>query len=345
MLSQTPHRFNGLTIIGDIVFILDLVLFTLITTVIITRFIMFPGTLWGSLIHETESLFFATPWLSIATILNNTNAYGVPHCGVWLRTTLIVLFWVYCACTFTVAVAQYYLLFTGHQLTIQSMTPSWILPIFPIMLSGTIASSITANLGPEDSLPILVAGLTFQGLGIFVAFFMYANWIGRLMTQGFPEPSSRPGMFIAVGPPSFTALALIGMSQHTKAIFSGYTTIASLEHPEIISDMVQIIALVAAIFFWALAFWFFCISGVACLVSMRQMGFKLGWWSFVFPNVGFTIATIDIGKAVQSQGILWVGSIMTVLLVIAWLFVAACHIKAVLTKQIAYPGKDEDSAK
>jgi C4-dicarboxylate transporter/malic acid transport protein len=329
VLSQ-PYRFNGLTTIGECVFISDLVLFTFITTGITSRFIMFPGTLVASLTHETESLFFATPSLSIATILINVNTYGVPHCGVWLQTILIVFFWIYCACTFSVAVAQYYLLFTGHQMTIQSMTPSWILPIFPIKLSGTIASSITANLGPEDALPIIVAGVTFQGLGIFVAFFMYANWNGRFMTQGFPETSSRPGMFIAVRPPAFTALALIGMSQHTKAIFSSYTTITGIAHPGNVSDMVQILALIAANFFRALAFWFFCISAAACPISMRQTKFKLGWWNLVFSNVGFTIATIDIGRAFESHGVRWMGSAMTILLVIGWLFVGSCHIKAVL---------------
>ena len=45
-----------------------------------------------------------------------------------------------------------------------------------------------------------------------VSTFMYANYIGRLMTNGLPSPDARPGMFIAVGPPSFTAIAFIGIA-------------------------------------------------------------------------------------------------------------------------------------
>jgi tellurite resistance protein TehA-like permease len=41
---------------------------------------------------------------------------------------------------------------------------------------------------------------------------MCSAYIQRLMQYGFPTPNLRPGMFIAVGPPSFTSLALIGMS-------------------------------------------------------------------------------------------------------------------------------------
>lgn len=72
------------------------------------------------------------------------------------------------------------------------------------------------------------------------------------------------------------------------------------------------------------------------------MTFHLVWWAFVFPNVGFTISTIDIGEQLKSQGIEWVGSIMTILVFIAWLFVLANHIKALLTKRMLMPGMDED---
>lgn len=62
----------------------------------------------------------------------------------------------------------------------------------------------------------------------------------------------------------------------------------------------------------------------------------------MFPNVGFTIATIRIGEQFESEGILWVGSLMTILLVGMWIFVFACHVRAVVQRVILMPGKDED---
>lgn len=62
----------------------------------------------------------------------------------------------------------------------------------------------------------------------------------------------------------------------------------------------------------------------------------------VFPNVGFTIATIDLGEQLKSQGIQWVGSIMTIFIFITWLFVLCNHAKALLTKRMMMPGLDED---
>jgi hypothetical protein len=63
-------------------------------------------------------------------------------------------------------------------------------------------------------------------------------------------------MFIAVGPPSFTALAFIGMAQDVAetGIFSTYTTFNGVVNQTLIADVLAIIALVAALFLWTLAF-------------------------------------------------------------------------------------------
>lgn len=348
VLNATPHRFPGLRVIGDVVFVLTLVIFALTTIGISTRFILFPGTLSASLLHPTESLFFPTFWLGIATILSNIQNYGVSHTGDWLSYTMLVLFWIYTACTFIVGVAHYHLLFTQKALTSTSMTPSWILPIFPVMLVGTIASATAPSQAPHHALPIMVAGITFQGLGFLVSCFMYALYINRLMTAGLPKPAMRPGMFIAVGPPGFTSLALLGLSSASYDIYPDYTTISGVQNPSIIPDVLRIMAVVFAIFIWSLALFFFSVSLIAVVHGIwwegdeKRIGFHLSWWSFVFPNVGLTISLIDIGEALGSQGIQWVGSVMAVLLVAMWIFVAGNHVWAVWRKKILWPGKDED---
>jgi tellurite resistance protein TehA-like permease len=72
------------------------------------------------------------------------------------------------------------------------------------------------------------------------------------------------------------------------------------------------------------------------------MSFNLIWYSLIFPNVGFTIAVIYIGTELSSPGIRWISSIMTIFLTAAWLFVISMNFRAVLTKSIMMPGKDED---
>lgn len=70
------------------------------------------------------------------------------------------------------------------------------------------------------------------------------------------------------------------------------------------------------------------------------MHFTLQWWAFVFPNAGITLAAIQIGKVVESDGIKGVTSGMTILLVAMWIFVAGMNIKAIWKKEILSTGTD-----
>ncbi len=327
VLAVTPNRFSGIDTIGTIVFILDLVLFLIITIGMILRFKFNPGAFSASISHRTEGLFFPCFWMSIATIISNIQNYGVGNSGLWLIVVVRVLFWIYAACAFLIGVAQYHMLSTAKRLTTNSMTPSWILPIFPAMLVGTIASVISSSQPPNQALPIIICGLTFQGLGFMVSVFIYAVYINRLMKSGLPIPAMRPGMFIALGPPAFTALAILRMSDSSYNIFPSYTTISGVDDPSRISDVLRIIALVFAVFIWTVAFWFFSISLVATVSGLmtRKMTFHLSWYCFVFPNVGLTISLVDIGQVLNIQGILRIGSVMTIVLVVIWLFVGASH--------------------
>ena len=243
---------------------------------------------------------------------------------------------------FFAAIGHYYLLFSGIPMTVQSMTPGWLLPIFPVMLCGTLAAIIAPFQPSEHAIPILIAGLIFKGLGWMIAIFMYANYIARLMSAGLPTPSTRPGMFIAVGPPSFTALALIGMADAAIQHFPRELAVHGLD-ADFTPRVLKVMAVFAALFLWGLSLFFFFVSLVSVLVGVREMKFHLTWWSFVFPNTGFIIATIQIGTAIASKAVLWFATVLIVLEVCMWLFVGLAHIKAVRDGQILWPGKDEDS--
>ena len=143
-------------------------------------------------------------------------------------------------------------------------------------------------------------------------------------------------MFIAVGPPSFTSLAIIALAND----FPGQYEYWGMDATTI--QILRVLSTVVAIFVWSLSLWYFCIAVLACLIVRKQMSFHLNWWAFVFPNVGFTIATISIGKSLRSEGIKWVGSVMTLLLIITYLCVGVAHVRAFIRKELCWPGMDSD---
>lgn len=140
LLGSTPHQFTGLNTIGKVVFIWDLTVYLAVVAGLSYRFITRPGSLKQSLLHPTESLFFGTFLLATVNALDCAVVYGEPATGAWFTVALRVIFWIYVAFSFLAAVLQYYSLFSLTQrLTIQSMTPAWILPALRYALGVRIS--------------------------------------------------------------------------------------------------------------------------------------------------------------------------------------------------------------
>lgn len=217
------------------------------------------------------------------------------------------------------------------------MTPAWDLHIFPFMLSGTLATIGASYQPPAQAVPMIIAGLTAQGLGMLVSMMMYGLYLHRMIQFGLPAPRSRPGLFIAVGPPGFTALALIGLAKAFPAQYKEYFGAS-----DVTAQVLSVVATMTGVFIWSLGLWFFGIALGAVLLTAREMPFSMSWYAFVFPNVGFTISTIEIGKAFESPGVEGVGSGMTILLILTYLTVFTCHMRAVVRGDILAEGKDED---
>jgi hypothetical protein len=175
LIFAQPHQFPGLREIGLAVYIINIILFVAICSTMLLRFFFNPGDMSKSITHEREGFFFPTFFLSIATLITSTQRYAIPDNDETLAWAIQVAFWGYVVLTLLLAVGQYSFVFAAHNFGLQTMMPTWILPIFPIMLSGTIASVI-ADTQPEiAAIPIIVGGLTCQGLGLSVAVLMYVS--------------------------------------------------------------------------------------------------------------------------------------------------------------------------
>lgn len=335
LIYAQPYQFKGLKQIGMVVYALTLFLFTIVFSTMVTRFILFPSTLKASVCHAREGLFFPTFFLSLATIITSSYRYVVAEDNVGANTGIRVAFWCYLAVTLVLAVGQYSYFFRTHSMDVRSMMPTWILPIFPIMLSGTIASVISEGQPDQTSVAIVYSGLACQGLGISVSFLMYAHMVGRLMQSGLPNREHRPGLFMNVGPPAFTCLAFIGMANGLPDDFDFDANGVMDIH------FVRQVAVLGGVYLWGLSLWWFGVAIIA-VVTRRPKYFHLGWWAGVFPNTGFTLATITLGKAIGSEVVLKFAVFMSICIIITYCYVLFHNIRAVLVQDIMYPGRDED---
>jgi tellurite resistance protein TehA-like permease len=339
LLGQQPYNFTGLKTIGKIFFILDLVLFLAFSVLITYRFVHNPGSLRRSLHHPFESFFFGSFFVSLALIIYCIEQYGVPSCGPWLVKTLEVVFWLYAATVMLVAVFQYHIIFDREKLPVTEAMPAWILPVYPFLVLGPLGSILLKDQPTGSGLPIFIGSIAFAGLGWTVAFFMLTIYVTRLINSELPEPSKRPGMYVAVGPAAYTANTFVSLAmyapKHIPRDFLGITSVPP-------GDIFKVFGVAAGIFMWLISFWFSALTTVSVLVSAKESHFTLNQWAFIFPNVGLVIALIQIANALQSAGIKGVCSGATIILVIVWCFVAVMNVRGLFKHQVLWPGMDED---
>ncbi|KAL6705716.1 hypothetical protein ACN47E_006505 [Coniothyrium glycines] len=341
LLGQQPYSFTGLKSIGKIFFILDLILFLTFSACISYRFIHNRGSLKLSLHHPHESFFFGSYFVSIALIIYCIEQYGVPSCGPWLIKTLEILFWSYAAIVMLVAVFQYHVIFDRRKLPVKDAMPAWILPVYPFLILGVLGSTLLKSQPTGPGFRIFIGSVTFQGLGWTIAFTMLTIYVTRLVNSDLPEGSKRPGMYVAVGPAAYTANAFVSLGmqapRHVPDNFLGITSIPA-------GDILKAVGVITGIFMWLIAFWFCALTTVSVVLAAinKEAHFTLNHWAFIFPNVGLTIALIQIANALESPGIKGVCSGATIILVILWLYVAVLTVKGLLEKEVLWPGKDED---
>lgn len=85
-------------------------------------------------------------------------------------------------------------------MNLSEAVPAWILPAYPFLVTGTVAANIAETQESPAAVRMIIAGIMGQGLGWILALFIYVVYLTRLISNNMPPPSTRPGMYVSVGP-------------------------------------------------------------------------------------------------------------------------------------------------
>ncbi|KAI0972891.1 voltage-dependent anion channel-domain-containing protein [Xylaria arbuscula] len=327
--------------VGVVFFLLNLLLFIFNCVLITMKFILVPGSFTHSFLDEVESLFIPAVVVSIAIIMTNITQYGCPNTGPWLQSVMEVLFWVYLAISVVASTGMYLVLWSTQVFPIQTMTPVWVFPAYPLLLNATFATNLilTDRVGPGDPRSnreaIAATAFTAQGTGFLISFMICAAFIYRLMTQKLPRDMQRPGVFISIGPPAFTVAGLVSLGQQANNILS--PDYAGRAHAVFI---IEILSTLLGLWLWGLSEWFFIVSVGSLwkyLRTDRSIPFQMTWWSFVFPNTALVTATLALANALDSSGLRIYGCVMAAALVLVWVIVFGKMLRSLWTRQLLWP--------
>ncbi|KAI1135867.1 voltage-dependent anion channel-domain-containing protein [Hypoxylon sp. FL0543] len=340
----TPYRADWLWYIGLVFFLFNICLFIMNCVLITMRFVMVPGSFMHSFLDQMESLFIPAVVVSTATIMINTCEYGIPMTGPWLQRTMECLFWIYTIVSVVASAGMYLILWSTQIFPIHTMTPVWVFPGYPLLLTAPFASTLIAANGssnpPVNRLAIAMCAIAVQGTGFLISFMICAAFIYRLMTQKLPRDMQRPGVFISIGPSGFTVAGIVSLGQQSHVVipddFQGST------HSIII---LRLLSTIIGLWLWGLSVWFFLVS-VGSLWKYvrpeRKMPFQMTWWSFVFPNTALVTATLALATAVGSNGLRICGCVMAAVLIVVWALVFATMLRCLWNRELLWPKELEE---
>ncbi|KAK0652182.1 voltage-dependent anion channel-domain-containing protein [Cercophora newfieldiana] len=330
VISSLPYRSHWLTGIGLAFFFFNLCLFAINTILILMRFRLRPGSFLNSFTDQFE----------IATIFITICQYGIPKAGPWLLNVMEVMFWIYVSLSMVISATLYLTLWSTQVFPVHTMTPVWVFPAYPLLLTAPFGSNLIAGasksgqLASLNAVAIAVASITVQGTGYLISFMVCAAFLYRLMTQKLPRDAQRPGIFISIGPSAFTAAGIVQLGNQTADIFP--TDFMETEHAIFI---LRLLSYMAGLWLYGLSIWFFLVSAGSLWKYVKRenrnkMPFQMTWFSFVFPNTALVTATEALGSAFESNGLKIFGCVLAACIVAVWIFVFTSMVRCLWRQQL-----------
>jgi tellurite resistance protein TehA-like permease len=165
-----PFHFHGLTTIGTVIYLIGVTEFVIIGTFITIRLLTKRGVFRRSITKDSEAHFFSIVMMCISSIIQGAHVFANPKEGSRLSATLRVMFWIYAPIAYLFALLMYFVLFTNrHNLKAAHMTPAWMLPIFPVVLTAPTAGIVAQSLSAEQAFSIHFCGIMYMGLGLLMS--------------------------------------------------------------------------------------------------------------------------------------------------------------------------------
>ncbi|KAJ4417132.1 hypothetical protein N0V82_006332 [Gnomoniopsis sp. IMI 355080] len=351
-----PYPAQWLSICGDILFGIELLLFVGFLGIMAARWILYPRSALHHLRSDQQELsayaLIPITLLTIAALIASqvSTAWGgypftiVAYVLWWIAMTMIMLY-----CVAVISILSYSPKHIGNV-----MMPALFMPIVGVATAAVEAASVSANsyeLSTTLAVPVIVMGYFLLGLSMWMAMILYTVFMLRLMTHGWPPSSGVPGLAILVGPSGQIASAfqLLGEKAGKSGRFAQYES--GTFFTEQTGAIFEGAGTLMGMLFMGLAFMWFLVAAYAIVDMSLLKGrhkYTLTWWAVVFPIVTLDTAMIQLAKSMDSPAFRVLATALFVFLLIVYVINWVLTIWSVFNGDILFapaqpPSKDNEA--
>lgn len=337
LLETLPFQFRGLHTISIIIFIINIIIFCILTLLTIARYIIFPSLFNITLKHPQQSMFIGAIPIGISTIVNYCALVIIKQYG-WGTNLTFVLWCIQLFLTIFSCFTVPYYIFIHHSHSLESINCAWILPIIPGVFTAASGGLLANNIGDtQKALVIIIISYMLMGASLALGFTITVICFYRLAIHKLPAKEVIITAFIPLGAFGQSAYGILELGSACEKVI-GDTYIIGL------GSTAHSMGLIISFMLWGYGLWFLIMAilfiGAYIWFKYKQLvPFNMTWWALVFPLGSFTAATIAIGNTLNSLIFHVLGSIFTVILVIIWIIVTIKTIIGIFTGVLLFPSK------
>lgn len=292
---------------------LNLILFTLFSTLYGLRWVLYPQEAKQIFQHPSMSLFLGTIPMALATLINGSLKFGLVLYGTAVVGIAEWLWYIDVGLALLVAFVVPFCMFSCQRHQLQNMTAIWLLPIVACEVAAASGAVLLVHLpASPHAVNILFGSYLLWGVSVFPAMLILGILFLRLALHQLPSQDLAMTGWLAVGPIGTGALALLLLGQQAPHVLQALHFVG-------LGEFLHQAGLVGSLLLLGFGMWWL---GMAMLMTLKHVGaqlsFNLGWWGMTFPLGVFCLATLQLAQQLQLNGLQNIGYGLATLLLLLW---------------------------
>ena len=182
---------------------------------------------------------------------------------------------------------------THHELTLESMSLTWLLPVVTLVVGastgGIIAQALT-RYSPNAALLTVIFSACIVIIGLALTMMLLTVYLIRTIVYGYAKGPGILSIFFPLGPAGQGAYAILLIGSVFKSILPLMRAKADADGwlwAPGTGEMINVICVVVAFVLWSFGTMWVISAFLGLWYSLRRthVPFRLTFWSMIFPNV------------------------------------------------------------
>ena len=322
-LEQFPVPLPGLHEAAIGLWLFNIALFALISSLYAARWIFFFDGARRIFAHSVVSMFFGAIPMGLATVVNGFFVFGAPLWGEAAISIGYALWWLDVAMSVACGLLVPYFMFTRQDHSIDKMTAVWLLPFVAAEVAAVSGGLLVQHLPALEAFNVLMLSYVLWAFSVPLALSILVILLLRLVLHKLPDRDMAASGWLALGPIGTGALGLLVLGADAPRVFAS-------QGMSSVGDVAFGLGIIGGAMLWGYGLWWLLLAILKTIRYVRSgMPFNLGWWGFTFPLGVYSLATIALAHATKLAFFSIVGGALIVCLAGLWLTVATLTLRGV----------------